>query len=91
MYCIYDIKSPKPVQNRIKNLVSLCKYRYRQNKKKVISILLIIVIIFTVFKFIPKNLRIYFIDVGQGDSCLIITPQNKTILLDGGGNPSRFL
>lgn len=35
----------------------------------------------------PKNnLQIYFIDVGQGDSCLIVTPQNKTILIDGGGS-----
>lgn len=36
---------------------------------------------------IPKsNLQIYFIDVGQGDSCLIVTPANKTILIDGGGS-----
>lgn len=32
------------------------------------------------------NLQIYMIDVGQGDSTLIITPNNKTILIDGGGN-----
>jgi len=31
-------------------------------------------------------LQIYFIDVGQGDSCLIATPRNKTILIDGGGS-----
>ena len=28
----------------------------------------------------------YFIDVGQGDSCLVITEANQTILIDGGGN-----
>lgn len=33
----------------------------------------------------PSNLRIYFIDVGQGDSSLIVTPNNKKILIDGGG------
>ena len=30
----------------------------------------------------------YFINVGQGDSTLIITPNNKTILIDGGGSNS---
>lgn len=29
-------------------------------------------------------MKIYFIDVGQGDSCLIVTPSNKKILIDGG-------
>ena len=31
-------------------------------------------------------LKIYFIDVGQGDSTLIVTPCNKKILIDGGGS-----
>ena len=36
----------------------------------------------------PKNLEIHFLDVGQGDSCFIITPNHKTILIDGGGSTS---
>ncbi len=31
-----------------------------------------------------STLRVIFFDVGQGDSALIITPQDKTILVDGG-------
>ncbi len=34
---------------------------------------------------IPKDLKIYFVDVGQGDCSLIVTPNNKTILIDGEG------
>jgi len=35
---------------------------------------------------VDNNLKIYFIDVGQGDSTLIVTPYRKTILIDGGGS-----
>lgn len=33
----------------------------------------------------PKNLKIFFVDVGQGDCTLIVTRQNKTLIIDGGG------
>lgn len=33
-----------------------------------------------------KQLDIYFLDVGQGDACLIRTPHQKNILIDGGGS-----
>ena len=35
---------------------------------------------------ISHDLEIYFIDVRQGDSTLIVTPNDKTILIDGGGS-----
>ncbi len=31
-------------------------------------------------------MKIYFVDVGQGDCTFIVTPRNKTILIDGGGS-----
>ncbi len=56
-------------------------------KKQIISIIIIIILIPNSIELVPTNrLKIYFIDVGQGDSCLIVTPQNKTILIDGGGS-----
>lgn len=66
-------------------------YRKKILKKlvllKIICILVLIIIIFnSLVKTINHNLTIHFIDVGQGDSCLIITPSNKKILLDGGGS-----
>ncbi len=55
-----------------------------------IPIVFIIIIIFTTvsiyIKYNTGGLKIFFIDVGQGDSTLIITPNNKKILIDGGGN-----
>ena len=56
-------------------------------KNKIISVFLIIILIPNVIDIFPKgDLKIYFIDVGQGDSCLIVTEQNKKILIDGGGS-----
>lgn len=34
-----------------------------------------------------RNLRLTFLDVGQGDSIVITIPGSKAILLDGGGSP----
>jgi competence protein ComEC len=43
-------------------------------------------VLLVIVNFIPKGLKVYFIDVGQGDSTLIKTPMNNTILIDGGGS-----
>ena len=32
------------------------------------------------------KMEVHFIDVGQGDCCLVITPHRKAILIDTGGN-----
>lgn len=58
-------------------------------RNKVIAILIILVIINPIKYFSnikQSNLKIYFVDVGQGDSTCIVTPKNKVILIDGGGN-----
>ena len=55
---------------------------------KTYKIIFFIVFLVGIYQF-PKNLEIHFLDVGQGDSCFIITPNHKTILIDGGGSTSN--
>ena len=55
---------------------------------KTYNIIFFIVFLVGIYQF-PKNLEIHFLDVGQGDSCFIITPNHKTILIDGGGSTSN--
>lgn len=71
-------------RNRIGNKIVRKRVHIR-----LISIILIMIIIFNSVVWIinqNRNLKIYFIDVGQGDCTLIRTPFNKMILIDGGGN-----
>lgn len=58
--------------------------------KKFFVVLIIITIITNTNKF-NFNLKIYFVDVGQGDCSFIITPNGKRILIDGGeGNSNKY-
>lgn len=64
----------------------------RQSKTliKIIKIFLIVYLIIILLidlnVFVFNTTKIYFIDVGQGDSSLIVTEKNKKILIDGGGS-----
>lgn len=73
-------------QKKLLTFVNNVKTQIAKRKKLLTTIALIIIILNYIYYLIPKDLRIYFIDVGQGDSTLIITPTNKTMLIDGGGS-----
>ena len=86
---IFTICSSKDInesQRRIKNLLNLFKYNLNKNKENIYKIIAIVSMVLVIYFIFPRNLRIYFIDVGQGDSTLIKTPLNKVILIDGGGS-----
>lgn len=75
-------------QKRLKNIIALIKYKIKLNNKKYQKIIILILIITALLRYIPKQLKVNFVDVGQGDCTFITTPKNKTILIDGGGSAS---
>ena len=66
------------------------KKKQNINKKFIIFLTIIVIIVETLSSLnLSKEFKMYFVDVGQGDCTLIITPENKKILIDGGGSPKR--
>lgn len=59
-------------------------------KKIFLSFILLFTLFFTgcTFNYDAENLTIHFLDVGQGDAILIITPDKTKILIDGGPDNS---
>ena len=89
IYIAFNLKNPDFTSIRIRNLVALLKFKFRQNRNKVLKVLIVFVSLVFILNTIPQKLKIHFVDVGQGDCTFITTPQNKTILIDGGGSMSE--
>ena len=86
LYKVFHTRNCSVTQKRIKNTIYLIKYKIRPYLSKGVAILMLVVVMAIFINKMPHDLEIYFIDVGQGDSSLIVTPQNQTILIDGGGS-----
>lgn len=74
----YSIKKMIKLVEKVKSWL----YRYF---KIVCLFLLLLIFLFCILQKIPQNLKIYFIDIGQGDSCLVISPTGKKVMIDSGG------
>lgn len=75
----------KRIKEKLENNKILEKIK--KNSYKYISIILIFIILTnTISNKIFQEIKIYFVDVGQGDSTLIQTIEGKNILIDGGGS-----
>lgn len=87
---IFEIQKSnrKFIKEKLQSILTCIKYKILKNKKSLCVCIALIILISIFINQIPSGLKIYFIDVGQGDSTLIVTPLNKTILIDGGGNES---
>lgn len=55
------------------------------NKTKVFACTFLLGLLIFVQGILPATLKITYLDVGQGDSILVQTPQGKNYLIDGGG------
>lgn len=86
LYIVFSTKFITITQKRVKNTIYLIKYKLRPYFNIIFILVLICLLIIFVINKLPQDLNIYFIDVGQGDSTLIITPNGKKILIDGGEN-----
>ena len=80
LYEVYSLKKDTNTKRRIRNMIALYKYKYF-TKMRLLTVIILIAVIFT-FKIIPNRLKIHFVDVDQGDCTFIVTPRNKTVLVD---------
>ena len=58
----------------------------RQRQKLCVTISILIFGLLGVYTWYPRPLAVHFIDVGQGDATLVITPHGKAVLVDTGGS-----
>lgn len=85
------IRTPYIFEILIYYIVLYLVFNYAKIKpylKKLVVVIMIVILITNSCIYIQNHgkMIIYFIDVGQGDSTLIRTAKNKTILIDGGGS-----
>lgn len=81
-----------PTRRFHKKIIKIITIKNIKNAFKVIAVVFLIILLLTrIVRIINPTLKIYFIDVGQGDSTLIVTPKNKKILIDGGEGKTNVL
>lgn len=85
LYYVVVLMSANVSKNKIQEFIK----KHYANIRKFLLISIIIIVLVYICSYVQRNLKIYFIDVGQGDSSLIITPNNKKILIDGGGSETN--
>lgn len=81
-----------PTRRFHKKIIKIITIKNIKNAFKAIAVVFLIMLLLTrIVRIINPTFKIYFIDVGQGDSTLIVTPKNKKILIDGGEGKTNVL
>jgi competence protein ComEC len=60
-------------------------------KKLIVILTLVFLLCFSGILYAQENLKIYFLDVGQGDASVIISSSGKVAMIDSGSNESLIL
>lgn len=76
----------KRIEQKLLTNVDKFKHYVLKRKIQLIAIISVSIICYILVQKMPIDLKISFIDVGQGDCTLITTPNRKNILIDGGGS-----
>lgn len=68
-----------------------CRLCIYMRKFRITATVILLVLIFLLFgkSVINQNIRLTFLDVGQGDSSLITTAKGRNVLIDGGGSSGK--
>jgi competence protein ComEC len=64
------------------------KFSEKTKFQIIFSLILLLLVVFVsvpFFFYSPGNLEVFFLDVGQGDSHLVVFPGGDALLIDGGG------
>ena len=68
----------------------LCDWEERERKTIIALTCVALVLPSLTNYFVRQPFTVYFIDVGQGDAALVITPEKKTIMIDTGGMRGNY-
>lgn len=59
-------------------------------QKKMLAVLSAAIFLLAGWRYMqPAELAVHFIDVGQGDACLVVTPRHHAFMIDTGGTRDR--
>ena len=86
IYILFNMQAIKQIIRK-KAIFRLYAIKAKKQREKILVIaILFTILVNSIIYVTDKNIKIYFVDVGQGDCTLIQTSGRKNVLIDGGGS-----